>query len=213
MSNVYTRVTCIDTLEVPFIQRNRIYLFLSFFLFKRDIFWPKVSNCQYWSSATPSQSLEIYASTMYIAGIYTLSFYILLSTGYICTLLLLSLEAHFAPLGSINLARLTQSKTDNPLNKLYVSRGATVYATHTSIWSRVSTWSRLIELFAMEVVYQYKSYYHCLFPSTWWKLSHFTVRYRTVYDRLSLAFLSWQRPMLLTKKRNKSRISTKNKQE
>lgn len=38
MSNVYTRVTC--TLEVPFIQRNRIHLFFSLFLhLLREIFF------------------------------------------------------------------------------------------------------------------------------------------------------------------------------
>jgi len=104
MSDICTRVT--RTLEAfPFKETGYISLFLER---KREIFSDQtflISILK--SSATLSLLLKIYASAMYIAGIYFILFLHFLHFCWlvIYTLLLLSLEAHFAPLGSINLVR------------------------------------------------------------------------------------------------------------
>jgi hypothetical protein len=79
------------------------------FSFLRDIFRSNIPNCQYWSSATLSPSLEIYASTMYIAGIYTLSFFsdsLVLLTDYMYIAIIISW-------GTLCTTRLHQSRIDS----------------------------------------------------------------------------------------------------
>lgn len=110
-------------------------------------------NCQYWSSATLSPSLEIYASTMYIAGIYTLSFSfvfpvlltdymyitIIISWGTLCTTQL----HHSRTLTQ----HLTQSKTGDPLWTNFTSREKQLCTQHVQVFDLAyQCWSRLIEL-------------------------------------------------------------------
>lgn len=129
MSDVCTRVTC--TLEVPFIQRNRIHLFLSSSLFlEKEIFSDQtflivntevLRYCHHrWKFTQVQRTLLEY--TLYLFRLFSRFCWLI-----IYTFLLLSLEAHFAPLGFANLAltqRLTQrSKTGDPPNEFYVSRG------------------------------------------------------------------------------------------
>lgn len=150
MSDVCTRVT--RTLEVPFIQRNRTHLFLSLFIsWERDIFRSNVPNCQYWIEVLRHChhrcKFTQVQRTLLEYTLYPFPPFFRFCWLIICTLLLLSLEAHFAPLGSANLARWLKEIRQAILRTNFMSRQElTVHATRRSIWSRVSTSSRHIKL-------------------------------------------------------------------
>lgn len=103
--------------------------FSLFFFLEKEIFSDQtflIVNTELKSSATLSPSLQIYASTTYIAGIYTLSFSSILPfllTDYMYIAIIISW-------GTLCTTRLRQSraltqrnKTGDPPNELYVSTG------------------------------------------------------------------------------------------
>lgn len=136
----------IHTLEVPFNQRINIYVCITL---KRDSPHISRSNVPIVNTEVSRHChhcLKFTQMQQYIAGIY-ISFIRLslisypfsypLHFGrlmYVCTLLLLSLEAHFVSLGSINLAlpiqRLTRATRQAILRANFVHARGTCNCTH-----------------------------------------------------------------------------------
>jgi len=149
MSDVCTRVA--GTLEVPFIQRNRIHLSP-----KKEIFSDRtflivntevLRHCHHcWKFTQVQCTLLEYtlfillrSPPFFVDWLYVHCYYYLLRH---------TLHHSAPPISRIDSALDSKrSKTGDPPSELYVSKGAaTVHAVRTSTWSRVSTWPTLIKL-------------------------------------------------------------------
>lgn len=132
----------IHTLEVPFNQRINIYVCI---ILERDSPHISRSNVPIVNTEVSRHChhcLKFTQMQQYIAGIYISFISYLLSVSLsspfleidVCTLLLLSLEAHFVSLGSINLAlpiqRLTRATRQAILRANFVHARGTCNCTH-----------------------------------------------------------------------------------